>query len=239
MEFSRSFIILRHGQSQWNLENRFTGWTDIALTEKGRMEASQAGDSLRQAGCTFDIAFTSVLDRAIDTLDAVLKQLNNRSIPVRYSWRLNERHYGCLQGLNKADTARRLGLQLVMSWRRSYSVRPPALELDDRRHPRFDGLYQDLSAADLPVTESLEDTEQRLMPLWDQEIKPSILEGQRVLIVAHGNSLRALVRYLDQIAFAEVPALNIPTGVPIIYQTDPQVTIFQRRFFPSNNLSAH
>jgi 2,3-bisphosphoglycerate-dependent phosphoglycerate mutase len=232
MEFIHHFIILRHGQSQWNLENRFTGWTEIPLTEKGRQEARQAGKSLRQAGFEFDDAFTSVQDRAIETLEIVQEQLISRSILVRYSWRLNERHYGCLQGLNKAETARRLGTPLVMSWRRSYSVRPPSLELDDRRHPRFDPRYNDLPRSKLPGTESLEDTEKRLITLWQQEIRSAILEGQRVLIVAHGNSLRALVRYLDQIPPVAVPDLNIPTGVPILYQTDRQMTVFHRQDLP-------
>jgi 2,3-bisphosphoglycerate-dependent phosphoglycerate mutase len=232
MELTRRFVILRHGQSRWNLENRFTGWTDIPLTEEGRDEARKAGASLHRAGFSFDIAFSSVQDRSIETLEIVKNLLNIDAIPIVRSWRLNERHYGCLQGLNKAETALRLGAPLVMAWRRSYAVRPPALELDDHRHPRFDPCYQDLPLSDLPATESLKDTEKRLIPLWDEQIKPFIREGKRVLIVAHGNSLRALVRFLDQIPPSVVPGLIIPTGVPIVYQTDDAMKIFRRQELP-------
>jgi 2,3-bisphosphoglycerate-dependent phosphoglycerate mutase len=232
MELFYRFVILRHGQSQWNLENRFTGWTEIPLTDQGRQEARQAGKSLNKAGFEFDVAYTSVLDRAIETLTIVQEQLRLNSIPISYSWRLNERHYGCLQGLSKPDTARRLGTLLVMSWRRSYSARPPSLELDDRRHPRFEARYNALPRSELPGTESLEDTEKRLLPLWEQEIRSAILEGKRVLIVAHGNSLRALVRYLERITPADVPNLNIPTGVPILYMTNPDMTLFNRQDLP-------
>jgi len=216
------FVLLRHGQSQWNLENRFTGWTDVPLTEKGRMEAHQAAHLLLEAGFSFDIAYTSLLQRAHETLQIVLSEMGLETIPLVRLWELNERHYGALQGLNKAETALQLGEPLVMSWRRSYAVRPPALELDDPRHPRFDPLYAALAAEKLPATESLQDTEARLLPCWQQVILPAILSGQRSLLVAHSNSLRALVRYLDHIPEPEVPALNIPTGLPLVYEIDPR-----------------
>jgi 2,3-bisphosphoglycerate-dependent phosphoglycerate mutase len=214
------FVLLRHGQSQWNLENRFTGWTDVPLTDQGRQEARQAARLLLEACLSFDIACTSVLQRAEETLQIVLAEMGLSSIPVVRLWQLNERHYGALQGLNKAETALQLGEPLVMSWRRSYADRPPALEPDDPRHPRFDPLYAALSAAELPATESLKDTEERLLPCWQRVILPTILSGKRLLLVAHSNSLRALVRYLDQIPEQDVPALNIPTGLSLVYETD-------------------
>jgi 2,3-bisphosphoglycerate-dependent phosphoglycerate mutase len=230
------FVLLRHGQSQWNLENRFTGWTDVPLTGQGCQEARRAAHLLLEAGLSFDSAYTSVLQRAEETLQIVLAELSQRGhpplIPVVRLWQLNERHYGALQGLNKAETARQLGEPLVMSWRRSYSVRPPALELDDPRHPRFDPLYAALSADELPATESLQDTEERLLPCWQQVILPAILSGQRILLVAHGNSLRALVRYLDQIPEQEVPNLNIPTSLPLVYETDLNGRPIQRAYLP-------
>ena len=213
-------MLLRHGQSQWNLENRFTGWTDVPLTGQGRQEARQAARLLLEAGLSFDSAYTSLLQRANETLQIVLAELSLESIPVVRLWQLNERHYGALQGLNKAETARQLGEPLVMSWRRSYALRPPALELDDPRHPRFDPLYAGLSAEELPATESLQDTEGRLLPCWQRVILPAILSGQRILLVAHSNSLRALVRCLDHIPEQQVPALNIPTGIPLVYEMD-------------------
>jgi 2,3-bisphosphoglycerate-dependent phosphoglycerate mutase len=217
---SSRFVLLRHGQSQWNLENRFTGWTDVPLTEQGRQEARQAARLLREAGFSFDMAFTSVLQRANETLQIVLAEMGLEALPVNRLWELNERHYGALQGLNKAETALRYGEPLVMSWRRSYAVRPPALEPDDPRHPRFDPLYAGLSAGQLPATESLQDTEQRLLPCWQSIILPAVLSGARLLLVAHSNSLRALVRCLDQIPEQDVPALNIPTGLPLVYEID-------------------
>jgi 2,3-bisphosphoglycerate-dependent phosphoglycerate mutase len=216
------FVLLRHGQSQWNLENRFSGWTDVPLTDKGRMEARQAARLLLDAGLSFDIAYTSLLQRAHETLQIVLAEMGLETLPVERRWELNERHYGALQGLNKAETALQLGEPLVMSWRRSYAVRPPALELDDPRHPRFDPLYAALAVEKLPATESLQDTEARLLPCWQQVILPAILSGQRLLLVAHSNSLRALVRYLDHIPEQEVPNLNIPTGLPLVYEIDPR-----------------
>ena len=213
-------VLLRHGQSLWNLENRFTGWTDIDLTEQGRQEALQAGQRLLQAGLRFDLAFTSVLQRAIESLEIVLQALQHPPLPVQYAWQLNERHYGALQGLNKADTAQRLGQKLVMAWRRSYAARPPALEFDDYRHPRCDLRYAHLPPERLPRTESLQDTVERLRPYWQEAIAPAIRSGQRVLIVAHGNTLRALLKYLDDIPENAVPDLNVPTGAPLLYELD-------------------
>jgi 2,3-bisphosphoglycerate-dependent phosphoglycerate mutase len=220
MTHSPRFVLLRHGQSQWNLENRFTGWTDVPLTEQGRGEARQAARRLLESGFSFDIAYTSVLQRAHLTLQIVLSEMGLEAIPVMRLWELNERHYGALQGLNKAETALRYGEPLVMNWRRSYAACPPALDADDPRHPRFDPLYAGVSADQLPATESLQDTERRLLPCWQAEILPAILSGARLLLVAHSNSLRALVRCLDRIAEADVPDLNIPTGLPLVYGLD-------------------
>ena len=222
------FVLLRHGQSIWNLENRFTGWTDIDLTDQGRQEAVRAARLLDDAGFRFDIAFTSRLKRAVETLKILQRELHQETLPVQQLWQLNERHYGSLQGLNKAETAKELGLPLVMNWRRSYHGRPPALEPNDLRHPRFDPLYADLPGELLPSAESLEDTEKRLLPSWKQIIQPAIQSGLRVLIVAHGNSLRALVRYLDQIPPKDVPELDIPTGHPLVYTKAENPNRFQR-----------
>ncbi len=213
-------VLLRHGQSIWNLENRFTGWTDVDLTGQGRQEAHQAAALLSRAGFTFDLAFTSVLQRAIESLEILLQDMRLAGIPCRQAWELNERHYGALQGLNKAETARRLGQALVMSWRRSYAARPPGLEWDDHRHPRFDRRYAALPPEKLPGTESLQDTTLRLLPYWQTAIAPAIRSGRQVLIVAHGNSLRALIQHLEHIPEAQVPALNVPTGIPLIYEFD-------------------
>ena len=226
--FSYPLVLLRHGQSTWNRENRFTGWTDVELNEQGRKEAGQAARRLVEAGFTFDMAFTSVLRRAIDTLAIVLEAMRLADIPIVQRWELNERHYGALQGLNKAETARRLGEERVMSWRRSFSARPPALEWDDRRHPRFDPRYAALPAEMLPRTESLADTEKRLLQCWQGEIAPALQAGRRVLVSAHGNSLRALVRYLEDVPQAEVPGINIPTGVPWVYVFDDRINLIQR-----------
>jgi 2,3-bisphosphoglycerate-dependent phosphoglycerate mutase len=217
---SYPLILLRHGQSAWNRENRFTGWTNVELTRQGQTEALEAARRLIETGHSFDLAFTSVLHRAIETLEIVLKAMRLEGIPTVQRWELNERHYGALQGLNKAETARRLGEERVMSWRRSYAARPPALEWDDHRHPRFDRHYASLPAEMLPRTESLADTERRLLACWQAEIAPALWAGRRVLISAHGNSLRALVRYLDDVTEAEVPKINIPTGIPLIYELD-------------------
>ena len=232
LETRHRFILLRHGQSQWNLENRFTGWTDVELTKKGLFEAQQAALKLKAAGFSFDIAYTSVLRRAKDTLKIVLEEMRLESIPIHCAWQLNERHYGALQGLNKAITAERLGKAQVMDWRRSYSGCPPLLDPDDPRHPRFDPLYTGFPHELLPGGESLQDTERRVAPYWEISIRPLIQAGISVLVVAHGNSLRALVRYLDQIPPDQVPKLDIPTGVPIIYDADCDVKPLRRQLLP-------
>lgn len=213
-------VLLRHGQSTWNLENRFTGWTDVGLTEQGRQEAHQAARLLLEGGYTFDLAYTSVLKRAIHTLWIVLEDMNLEWIPVVRAWQLNERHYGALQGLNKAEMAAQYGEAQVKIWRRSYATPPPALEMDDPRHPRFDPRYADLPTDVLPRCESLKNTVERMLPYWFSVIAPSIKRGRKVLISAHGNSLRALVKYLDQISDDEITELNIPTGVPLVYELD-------------------
>ncbi len=216
-------VLLRHGQSEWNLSNRFTGWTDVGLTEQGRDEAHNAGTLLREAGFRFDAAHTSVLKRAIHTLWTVLEELEQEWIPVYRSWRLNERHYGALQGYNKAEMAAQKGEEQVLIWRRSYDVPPPALSLDDERHPRFDPRYADLSPDELPATECLKDTLERVLPYWDSAIAPAIKRGKRLLIAAHGNSLRAMVKYLDDIPDDEITGLNIPTGIPLVYELDEEL----------------
>ncbi len=219
-EKTYTLVLIRHGQSQWNLENRFTGWTDVDLTEQGHAEAHAAGKLLNAEGYKFDIAYTSVLKRAIKTLWAILEETNLEWIPVQRTWRLNERHYGNLQGLNKVETAKKFGEEQVKIWRRSYDVPPPPLELADERHPRFDARYAGLSAAEMPATESLKLTLERVLPLWHAEIAPAILEGKRILIAAHGNSIRALVKYLDNVSEADILELNIPTGIPLVYELD-------------------
>lgn len=213
-------VLLRHGESQWNKENRFTGWTDVDLTEKGRAEAAAAGQLLKAEGFGFDLAFTSVLTRAIRTCWIALDELQLLWIPVRRDWRLNERHYGALQGLNKAETAAKHGDAQVKIWRRSYDIPPPPLTPDDPRHPSHDPRYASLSASELPSTESLKDTVARFLPYWHEAIAPEIRAGRRVLITAHGNSLRALVKYLDGISDADIVGLNIPTGIPLVYDLD-------------------
>jgi 2,3-bisphosphoglycerate-dependent phosphoglycerate mutase len=213
-------ILLRHGESDWNRENRFTGWTDVDLSETGIEEARRAAKVLPEQGLTFDVAFTSVLKRAIRTLWIVLDGMDLMWIPVRRSWRLNERHYGALQGLNKAETAQRYGEQQVKLWRRSYDIRPPALEISDPRFPGKDRRYADLSDQELPRTECLKDTVARFLPYWHEMIVPQILAGKRVLIAAHGNSLRALVKHLDKVSDQDIVNLNIPTGIPLMYELD-------------------
>jgi 2,3-bisphosphoglycerate-dependent phosphoglycerate mutase len=213
-------VLLRHGESVWNKENLFTGWTDVDLSEKGREEATQAGRMLKEQGFRFDVAFTSVLKRAIRTLWITLDQMDLMWIPVQRDWRLNERHYGALQGLNKAETAAKYGDAQVKIWRRSYDIRPPALEETDSRYPGKDPRYHSLSKQELPLTECLKDTVERVLPSWDQVIAPSIRSGKRVLIAAHGNSLRALVKYLEGIPDEEIVDLNIPTGVPMVQELD-------------------
>jgi len=213
-------VLVRHGQSTWNLENRFTGWTDVGLTDLGKTEAHEAGKLLREGGYLFDVAYTSVLRRAIHTLWTVLKEMNLEWIPVSNAWQLNERHYGSLQGLNKAEMAEKFGEAQVKIWRRSYDVPPPALDLDDERHPRFDPRYASLTPGQLPATESLKLTLDRVLPYWHSTLAPAIKSGKRVIIAAHGNSIRALVKYLDNISEAEITELNIPTGLPLVYELD-------------------
>ncbi|MFH1772188.1 MAG: 2,3-diphosphoglycerate-dependent phosphoglycerate mutase [Candidatus Omnitrophota bacterium] len=213
-------VLLRHGESVWNLENRFTGWTDVGLSEKGVKEAHEGSKWLLKQGYTFDIAYTSVLKRAIATLWIVLEDMDLMWIPVERCWRLNERHYGALQGLNKIETVEKFGDEQVLIWRRSYDIRPPVLTEDDQRYPGNDPRYKSLTRGQLPLTECLKDTVARFLPYWHDEIAPSILSGKRVLIAAHGNSLRALVKYLDDISDEDIVQLNIPTGIPLVYELD-------------------
>jgi 2,3-bisphosphoglycerate-dependent phosphoglycerate mutase len=220
-------VLLRHGQSTWNKENKFTGWTDVDLSEKGIKEATEAGKILKKEGYTFDLAYTSVLKRAIRTLWITLDEMDLMCIPVIRNWRLNERHYGALQGLNKAETAEKYGDEQVQIWRRSYSTQPPALETTDERFPGNDLRYADLTKDELPLTECLEDTVERFVPYWERTIAPSIKEGRKVIIAAHGNSLRALVKYLDDIPEEEIVGLNIPTGVPLVYELDENLNSFK------------
>ena len=216
-------VLLRHGESTWNKENRFTGWHDVDLTERGRQEAADAGRLLKDGGFVFDIAFTSVLKRAIKTLGLALDVLDQLWIPVTKSWKLNERHYGALQGLNKAETTAKHGEAQVKIWRRSYDIPPPPLTPDDPRHPSRDPRYKGLSPTDLPLTESLKETVARFLPYWHDTIAPSIRSGQRVVIAAHGNSLRALVMFLDNIDQQTIVDLNIPTGIPLVYELDDEL----------------
>jgi 2,3-bisphosphoglycerate-dependent phosphoglycerate mutase len=223
-------VLLRHGESTWNEENRFTGWTDVDLSMKGLAEAKRAGQKLKAEGFTFDIAFTSVLKRAIRTLWIALDEMDLMWIPIENSWRLNERHYGALQGLNKAETATKYGEEQVLKWRRSYDVQPPALTEDDPRYPGNDPRYQDLDPRDVPHTECLKDTVARFLPYWHETIAPAIRSGERVIIAAHGNSLRALVKYLDNISDQEIVALNIPTGIPLVYELDVDLKPIQHHY---------
>jgi 2,3-bisphosphoglycerate-dependent phosphoglycerate mutase len=213
-------VLLRHGESQWNLENRFTGWTDVDLTEKGITEAINAGKVLKEKGFTFDIAYTSVLKRALRTLWLTLDEMDLLWIPFEKSWRLNERHYGALQGLNKAETAAAHGEEKVLLWRRSYDIPPPALEKTDPRYPGNDPRYVDMNEKDIPTTECLKDTVDRFLPIWHKTIAPTIKSGKKVIIAAHGNSLRALVKYLDDMTEEDIIKLNIPTGLPLVYELD-------------------
>ncbi|MBA4142048.1 MAG: 2,3-diphosphoglycerate-dependent phosphoglycerate mutase [Nitrosospira sp.] len=216
----KKLVLLRHGESTWNKANRFTGWTDVDLTAKGVEEARNSGRQLRENGFTFDIAHTSVLKRSIRTLWIVLDELDRMWLPISLSWRLNERHYGALQGLNKMETALEYGEEQVLIWRRSYNTRPPALTPEDARYPGLDPRYRNLSREDIPLTECLQDTVLRFLPYWNETIAPQVQLGQRVLITAHGNSLRALVMYLDKLSEEEVMELNIPTGVPLVYELE-------------------
>lgn len=213
-------VLLRHGESQWNLENRFTGWTDVGLSEKGVAEAHLAAQWLKEDGYEFDIAYASVLKRAIKTLWLVLEDMDLMWIPIEHSWRLNERHYGSLQGLNKMEMVEKFGEEQVLVWRRSYDTRPPALQADDPRAPTADSRYRGLPASDIPLTECLKDTVNRFLPYWHETIAPTLKQGKRVIIAAHGNSLRALVKYLDNISDKDIVSLNIPTGIPLVYELD-------------------
>jgi 2,3-bisphosphoglycerate-dependent phosphoglycerate mutase len=220
----KKIVLIRHGESTWNQQNRFTGWVDVGLTERGMQEALEAGRALIQGGYSFDVAYTSVLKRAIKTLWIVLEEMDLMWIPVYRSWRLNERHYGSLQGLNKTETAGRFGMEQVMIWRRSYDVQPPSLSKDDEQYPGRDPRYASLKPEEIPLTESLNDVVTRFLPYWHGVITPAIRESQRVLIVAHGNSLRALVKFLDRIADEKIVEINIPTGIPLVYELDDALT---------------
>jgi len=223
METAYQLVLLRHGQSTWNLENRYTGWTDVGLSEQGVQEALFAGRLLREKQYVFDVAYTSVLKRAIKTLWIVLEEINQEWIPVVRAWQLNERHYGALQGLNKAETAKEYGEAQVKLWRRSYAVPPPPLDWDDPRHPHLDPRYAELAREQLPSAESLKITLERVLPYWHDTLSPVIKSGKRVLVSAHGNSLRALVKYLDHITDEAIPELNIPTGIPLVYELDAEL----------------
>lgn len=216
----KKLVLLRHGESTWNKENRFTGWTDVDLTAKGLEEAKTAGRLLKENGFIFDIAHTSVLKRAIRTLWITLDEMDQMWVPVNLTWRLNERHYGSLQGLNKAETAIKFSEEQVLIWRRSYDIRPPALTRNDDRYPGFDLRYHNLESEDIPLTECLKDTVNRFLPYWNKSIAPQIQSGQRVIIAAHGNSLRALIKYLDKVSDKDILNVNIPTGIPLVYELD-------------------
>ena len=216
----KKLVLLRHGESQWNLENRFTGWTNVDLTKKGEEEAKKAGELLNQEAIEFDVVHTSLLKRANRTMEICINEMGLSRVSKKFDWRLNERHYGGLQGLNKAETAEKHGDEQVLIWRRSYDIPPPELYYNDERHPRFDKLYSEIATDLLPNSESLKDTVKRFMPYWFDVIEPEVEEGKRVLIVAHGNSLRALIKYLDQISDKDILKLNIPTGVPLVYELD-------------------
>jgi 2,3-bisphosphoglycerate-dependent phosphoglycerate mutase len=223
-------VLVRHGESLWNRENRFTGWTDVDLTQTGIAEAKKAGDILNEEDFTFDIAYTSVLKRAIKTLYFILDEMDLLWIPVKKTWRLNERHYGALQGLNKAETASKFGEEQVLIWRRSYDIAPPKLTVDDDRYPGNDHKYHNLDQKSLPYTETLKGTYERLLPYWVDEIAPKIKKGSNVLIVAHGNSLRALVKYLENISEEEILKLNIPTGIPLIYELSANLEVLNKYY---------
>lgn len=218
----KKLVLLRHGESIWNKENRFTGWKDIPLSEKGIEEARAAGKILRQEGYEFDVVYTSLLKRAIRTMELVLEETDQMWLPVYKTWRLNERHYGALEGLNKSETAARYGEDQVLIWRRSYTIAPPPIDKNDPRYPGFDRRYQSLRPEEIPLSECLKDTVERFLPYWFQTILPQIEQGKRVLIVAHGNSLRALIKHLDQMDETAILALNIPTGIPLVYELNNQ-----------------
>ncbi|MBT6851736.1 MAG: 2,3-diphosphoglycerate-dependent phosphoglycerate mutase [Opitutae bacterium] len=223
-------VLLRHGESEWNQENRFTGWHDVNLTAKGEEEGRRSGRLLKDEGFAFDVVYTSLLKRAIRTMWLALEELDQTWVPVHREWRLNERHYGALQGLNKAETAAKHGEDQVLIWRRSYDIPPPALDPDDERHPGKDRRYANLPAENLPLSECLKDTVDRFMPLWQDTIAPMVQDGKSVLIVAHGNSLRALVKYLDGVSEEDIVGLNIPTGMPLVYDLDADLKPLDRRY---------
>ncbi|MCC6590411.1 MAG: 2,3-diphosphoglycerate-dependent phosphoglycerate mutase [Bryobacterales bacterium] len=223
-------VLVRHGESSWNKENRFTGWTDVDLSDKGRQEALEAGKVLKAEGYTFDIAYTSVLKRAIRTLWLALDEMDLLWVPVVRAWQLNERHYGALQGLNKSETAEKFGEAQVKIWRRSYDIPPPALDTADERYPGHDRRYDSLTPEELPLTECLKDTVARFVPYWENVIAPDVCAGKRVIIAAHGNSLRALVKYLDNISDEEIVELNIPTGMPLVYELDDNLKPLNRYY---------
>ena len=213
-------VLLRHGESKWNLENKFTGWTDVELTEKGEVEAKNAGELINNENINIDLVFTSVLKRAINTMNICLSNMDHNNPEIFQDWRLNERHYGSLQGLNKSETAEKYGDDQVLIWRRSYDIKPPELDQDDDRHPRFDKKYENLDSKILPSSECLKDTVERFLPYWEETISPNVKNGKKVMIVAHGNSLRALVKHLDKISDDKILGLNIPTGTPLVYELD-------------------
>ena len=230
----KKLVIVRHGESVWNLENKFTGWTDVELSEKGIIEAKQAGKLLKKKNYHFDIAYTSLLKRANDTLTYILEELNEKNIPIHYSYKLNERHYGALQGLNKDETRKKYGEEQVRLWRRSTNVRPPELTKDDPRYPGNDPKYQNLKEDELPTTENLMDTIKRVVEYWNEEIKQDVLEGKKVIIVAHGNSLRGLIKYLDNLSDEEVMNLEIKTGCPICYELNDDLTPIRHYYIEAN-----
>lgn len=230
MDDTYTLVLLRHGQSVWNLENVFTGWTDVDLSDKGRAEAADSGATMLAEGIGVDVVHTSLQRRAIDTANIALAEMGLSWIPVRRHWRLNERHYGALQGLNKKDTADKYGLDQVHVWRRSYDTPPPALDVSDERHPSHDPRYASLAPEQLPATECLEDVVERMLPYWYDAIVPDLRAGRRVLVAAHGNSLRALVKHLDGVSDEEISELNIPTGIPLLYRLDADLKVVERRY---------
>ena len=234
-QINNKIVLLRHGESQWNLENRFTGWTDVDLTKKGINEAKSAGIILKKEFYDFDLVYCSVLKRAVDTMKYCLNSMRIKKISTEYDWRLNERHYGALQGLNKSETAKKYGEKQVLLWRRSYEIRPPLLDLKDNRHPKFDSKYQKLNQNELPRGECLKDTEERVMPFWENKIIPKILSGSKILIVAHGNSLRAIAKILKKISNEDIIKLNIPTGIPLIYELDKKLNPINNYYLGNPN----
>ena len=231
----KKLVLLRHGQSQWNLENKFTGWVDVDLTEKGEEEAKEAGRLLKENNFLFDIVYTSFLKRAKRTMNICLEQMGLETIPIESSWRLNERHYGALQGLNKAETAKKYGDEQVHIWRRSYGIPPPKLDFNDERHPRFEKMYSNLNPEQLPLSECLKDTVNRFLPFWEKSIKPNLEEDKKLLIVAHGNSLRALVKHLDNVSDERILDLNIPTGAPLVYELDEKLSPIRNYYLGDQN----